>query len=213
MGYRLVPLIVEYTISLMVAILIVVSCVLFMDGSDEHGYWWCICFRVIRSNNDCNYERVILRSNLRLYQFLNADAFHVDQKYHISCRRACDRKREVIDMWSSVFCDVRQFLIGNYLPAFRDRLLVLSLEVSSPRPITCPETPVINDQSTLPEIQERHKDLMCTAAEVFEVSILYETGLNSAVLFHRVLQFLIYESVRNACRIIGSAYVKMVCCK
>jgi len=60
-GYRLVLLTVEYTVSFMVAILRAVSCVLFMDGSDEYRYWWCICCRVIRTNNDRYYERVNLR--------------------------------------------------------------------------------------------------------------------------------------------------------
>jgi hypothetical protein len=71
-GYRLVLLIVEYIVSFIVAILRVVSCVLFMDGSDEYRYWWCICCRVIRSNNDWYLERVSLISILRLLQFFLA---------------------------------------------------------------------------------------------------------------------------------------------
>jgi len=70
-GYRLVLLIVEYIVSFIVAILRVVSCV-FMDGSDEYRYWWCICCRDIRSNNDWYFERVSLRSILRLLQFFLA---------------------------------------------------------------------------------------------------------------------------------------------
>jgi hypothetical protein len=71
--------------------------------------------------------------------------------------------------------------------------LVLSVEVKHSKTDSLSETSVINDHSTLPDVQERQIAHVHSSLEiaydvyVFEVSIFYEMSLNLAVLLHRVL--------------------------